>query len=793
MIVSYKWLADFVNLENVTPQEVADKFINIGFEVEDMKDLSKGMERVKVGRIVKLTRHPNADKLQICTIDLGGGDTVQILTAATNVFEGALVPAALDGADLPNGVKIKTTNMRGEESQGMLCSGEELCIDNSVYPNALVDGIMILDESAKPGQQIAEFLGLDDVVYDLKVLANRPDCQSVVGLAKELSVALDRKFIAPKTEFKQEKIDLPIKIEVETENCPLYLGCIVKNVKLAPSPLWMQRRLKLSGITPHNNIVDITNLVLLEMGQPLHAFDYDKIANHKIIVRAAYENEELTCLDDQDYILSSDITVIADTDKALGLAGIKGGKEYSISNDTQNILIESAIFDRVNIRRSSRKLGLRTDASARYERGIQPISTLNGLNRALTLISSLNCGTISSDIVQVGELKDEKRKVSLPLSDIKRTLGIEIPTENIMYILNRLDIETTLIGDTIDCYVPSIRADIERSADLIEEVIRFYGFNHITPTHCEQTSSIAGGMNTMLQLQRNCVSYMLATGAHQVRTYGFCAPTTLDKLLIQENSELRNYVRITNPLSFDYSTMRTQMVSSLLEVIKLNENRKNKGTQIFEIGKIFKDIRDNKDNIPCEYNVLSYMTAQNVDFFNVKSITEMLASKFGINFTYKPSKIEYMHPNICADICLGNKKIGCIGKIHPRVLKNFDIKHDCYYFEINLNDLPAKKTKKAKPLPKFPSSHRDLALVVDENVLVGGMIETIKKTVGDMLENIELFDIYQGEQVPNGYKSVAFNLTFRKQDATLTQEEVNEAINKILVRLESTYQAKIRA
>ena len=361
-----------------------------------------------------------------------------------------------------------------------------------------------------------------------------------------------------------------------------------------------------------------------------------------------------------------------------------------------------------------------------------------------------------------------------------------------MYILNRLDIETTLIGDTIDCYVPSIRADIERSADLIEEVIRFYGFNHITPTHCEQTSSIAGGMNTMLQLQRNCVSYMLATGAHQVRTYGFCAPTTLDKLLIQENSELRNYVKITNPLSFDYSTMRTQMISSLLEVIKLNENRKNKDTQIFEIGKIFKNERVGKDNLPIETNILGYLVAGKQDFFDTKSITEMLASKFNLTFTYKQSTKCFMHPNICADILIGNKVVGFIGKVHPQVLKNFDIKADCHYFEINMDLIPAKKVKKVKPLPKYPSAHRDLAIVVDESVRIGDLIESIKKTAGNTLDSLELFDIYEGEQIEAGKKSVAFKMLFRKQDATMTQEEVNQLFDKILNTLSSTFNAQLR-
>ncbi|MBQ7977315.1 MAG: phenylalanine--tRNA ligase subunit beta [Clostridia bacterium] len=792
MIVTLKWLSDFVNLEGLGAQEIADKFISIGFEVEDMKDLSKGMERVRVGRIVKLSKHPNADKLQICTIDLGG-ETVQIITAATNVFEGALVPAALDGADLPNGLKIKTSNMRGEESQGMLCSGEELCIDDSVYPNALVDGIMILDESAKEGQQIAEFLGLDDVVFDLKVLANRPDYQSVYGLARELAAGLNREFVEPKLDFDAKNVKLPLEIEVQSKNCPLYFGCVVENVQLAPSPKHVQQRLKSVGITPRNNIVDLTNYVLWEMGQPMHAFDYDKIANHKIIVRQASLDEEILCLDDNKYVLNPDILVIADSKQPIGLAGIKGGKEFSINDSTNNIVIESAIFDRVCIRRGARSLGIRTDASSRYERGVESISAQLGLNRILALISEFKIGNISSVILKLGDVNSESREVVLPLDDIKRTLGIEVSTQDVIEILKRLDICAEVKGENVHCLVPAIRADIERPADIIEEVIRFYGFEKIVPTYCENTQSISGGMNDLLKLERNCVEYMMTTGAHQVRTYGFRAPSEFDKLLLPEGSPLRDSVKIENPLSLDYSVMRTEMIGSLLDVVKLNASRKNKEVQIFEVGKIFINNRNNKDNLPQEDKILAYLTSQNVDFFNVKAITEMLASKFGLTFNYKPSQIEFMHPNICADIVLGNKKIGFVGKVHPKVTKNYEISADCFYFEINLGLLPPKKVKKVKPLPKYPSAHRDLAVVVDENVQVGGMIDVIKKTVGDILEEVELFDIYQGEQIEKGKKNIAFNLKFRKADATLTQDEVNDAFNKILARLESTFQATLRS
>ncbi len=792
MIVTLKWLADFVDLEGLSAQDVANRFIEIGFEVEEMINRAKGMERVKVGRITKLTRHPNADKLQICSISLGGGEAVQIITAATNVFEGALVPCALDGADLPNGLKIKSTMMRGEESCGMLCSGEELNIDDSVYPNALVDGIMILDESAKEGQAIAEFLGLDDVIFDLKVLANRPDCQSVVNLAKELSVGFGRDFKMPKAEIDFKKdLGKNLDISVETENCPVYLGCVVSNVEIKKSPKHIQQRLKAVGINPKNNIIDLTNYCLYEFGQPLHAFDYDKIANQKIIVRSAREKEKLVCLDDKEYILDENITVIADSKQAIGIAGIMGGKDFSINDETKNVVIESAVFDRVNIRRGARSLGIRTDASARFERGVETVSAKYGMIRILSLIEEFGIGKVG-EIIQIGEINEVGNQIDLELSEIKSLLGIDIPVEDVKSILTALDIEVKQSGTVLSCCVPALRADLERPADLIEEIIRFYGFDKIKPTNCEGTQSISGGMSSFLQLEYDSVKYMLAVGAHQVRTYGFRSPVEYDKLLIEENSSLRNFIKIENPLSLDYSIMRTQMLGSLLEVLKLNENRKNDNEQYFEIGKVFVNDKDVKSEIPAEYKILAYLSSKAKDFYEVKAICEMLANKYGVNFGYRPSQISFMHPNICADIVIGNRVVGVIGKVHPQVIKNFEIKNDCYYFQINLNLLPIKKVKKVKALAKFPAAYRDLAVVVDKNILVGGLIDVIKKTGGEVLEAVELFDIYEGEQLDEGKKSVAFNLTFRKQDRTLTQEEVNDLFDKILANLDKNFGAKLR-
>ena len=789
MIVSLKWLKDFVDLSGLSVKEIADKFIEIGFEVEEMKDLSSGLDHVKVGKIVGLSKHPNAERLQICTIDLGDSK-VQILTAATNVFLGALVPASLDGAHLPNGAVIKLTVMRGEVSQGMLCGGEELGITKEVYPTADVDGIMILDENAKPGQDIAEFLGLDDVIFDLKVLPNRPDCNSVMQLAKELAVGFKREFMPQRlAEFSSKKGKLPLNINVDTENCPLYLGCVVKNVRIEPSPEIIQKRLRSIGLNPKNNWVDLTNYVLWEVGQPLHAFDYDKI-NGQILVRQANDNESIIGLDGKNYALNGSNIVITDGTKPVGIAGVMGGKEFSIEENTKNVVIESAIFNREAIRKGSRILGLRTDASARFERGVEPVLALYGMKRLLGLVEQFGLGEIEP-VVQVGSFSDTIRVIEFDYSRIKQVLGIEIPKDFVIDILNRLEIKTTIENDRVVCVIPPIRADLERDVDIIEEIIRFYGFGKIKLTRCENTQSICGGESSEQQKINIVKSALVSAGANEVRTYTMRSPNEFDKLLLENESDLRNCVKLTNPLSLDYSIMRTQMLSSLLEVVKFNFNRQNAELDLFEVGKVFSNIKNSQTGLFSEENVLAYITTKKT-FFDVKAIVEMVAQNLGIVLTYKSGNLSMMHPNICAMLIWANKPIGYIGKVHPKVLKNFDINADCFYFELKIDGIPLKKSKKVKPLSKFPALKRDLAILVDEKAPVGSIVESIKKLGGEILESVDLFDIYTGSQIAKGKKNVAFNLVFRKQDSTLTQNEVNEVWQKIVSQLKTQFDAELR-
>lgn len=792
MIVTYKWLSDFVDLQGFTPKKVADTFTSIGYEVDEMRELSKGMERVVVGKIEKLSRHPNADKLQVCQINIGQNKPVQILTAATNVFEGAIVPVALDGADLPNGKLIKTSNMRGLESQGMLCSGEELCIDDSVYEGASVDGIMIIREQDIPlGTNIAVLLGMDDVVYDLSVLANRPDCQSVKGLAKELATGLNLPLKDACFKYKAQKIDLPLSLEIKDSDCPYYLACVVKNVKIQPSPKWMQQRLKLVGLRPRNNIVDITNYVLWELGQPLHAFDYDKIAGQTIVVRKAKDGEKILTLDNKIHELTKDMTVICDLDKPIGLAGIMGGDEFSVNDTTKNIVFESATFKRESIRKTSRKLGIRSDASARYERGVTPISCVAGLDRALALIDKLKVGIISNEMVSNTSVDTKGREISFPLDYIKRLLGIEIPEMDMIRILGNLGITATIKGRKLYCIVPTIRTDIEGANDIIEELIRYYGFDHLNNTTLGNTTSIKGGLSQKQSMRNKVLDLMLHTGAHQVFTYSFIAPKQLDNLLLPQDSVLRNVLTISNPLSLDYSIMRTTLASSLFEVVANNLSHKNDDFALFELACTYE--KSSTDNMPQEHNILSFVDVRNEsDFYTTKSIVEMLGQNLGLTLTYKPAHVSFLHPNVSADIVWGNKVLGYIGKVHPKVCKNFEINQDCYYFELNIDMIPPKKQKKVKALSKFPASIRDMAVVVDEQVLMGDMLMSIKKAGGEMCEGVELFDVYRGAPLTDNQKSVAWKLTFRKNDSTITQQEVNDLFDKILNTLKTQFNAKLR-
>ena len=632
----------------------------------------------------------------------------------------------------------------------------------------------------------------DIVVYDISVLSNRPDCQSVKGLAKELAAVLDRPLKDTNFKYRATALMTPLSLEIETDNCPFYLGCVVKDVQLGPSPQWLQNRLRMVGLRPINNIIDITNYVLWELGQPMHAFDYNKIKNQTIVVRSARNGEKIEALNGETYTLTDTMTVIADAEKPIGIAGVMGGKAFSVSDNTTDIVLESAVFNRANIRKTSRALGLRSDASARYERGVEPVSAVAGLDRALALIQELKIGKINNEIVSNTAFNSKGRTITFPQSFISKLLGITIPEVDIARILGNLGIVTTIKSGKVTCLIPVIRADIVGPADIVEELIRMYGYDKINRTYLEGTSVTHGSLSNSTIMSRNMISTMISTGAYQTINYSFTSPTELDKLLLPADSKLRQVMKIANPLSLDYSIMRTELIGGLLGSTSTNFAKKNKDFALFEIGKVFVS-PENDTDLPTEINNLAYITTEKeADFFSTKSILERIASNYGLTFIYRQSSVSYLHPNICAEVVFANKVIGYIGKVHPTVLANYDIPAEAYYFEINLDVLPAKKVKKVKALSRFPSADRDLAVLVDTNTPVGDMVTSIIRSGGQILQNVEVFDVYSGAEIEQGKKNVAFNLTFQKMDATLQAEEINAAFDKILNDLVAKFNAKLR-
>ena len=798
MIVTKKWLSDFVDLNNLSAKQISDAFTFCGFEVETYEDLSKHLEHVVVGKIEKIEKHPNADKLLVCQIS-DGEKLHQIITHATNMKVGDFVPMALDGADLCNGVKIKPTNMRGVDSCGMMCAGEELGIDNSIYPGAEVDGIMIINpQDCHVGQDIASVIGKDDVVFDINVLANRPDCQSVFGLAKELAIALNKEFKMPNMKYETVLEDFDLTLENKTENCKYFRANFIKNIKIQESPKWLRQRLLSVGLRPINNVVDITNYVLWEMGQPLHAYDYSQIDGHKIVIRQAQNKEKIKLLNEQEYELDSKNMVIANEKSAMGLAGIMGGFDYSVNDNTKEIVLESAAFKKENIRKTGRSLGLHSDASGRYEKGVEEICCDLGAERALSLICELKVGTICQKTCKTNDYNNKPRILEIDFERVKSWLGQEIDQTYAVNLLNKLDIKTTVNNNIFKCEIPLIRTDITSFADIAEEIIRFYGFEEMPNKTNGNTQSIEGGYEKEMELDLFVKNVLKSTTAHEIQTYSMISKDDVKKLnLNEENNLYKMQVEIKNPLNTFMAVLRTQMLSTMLYTVKYNQSRKNSEFCLYEIGKVF--FKTEQNVLPNEKEVLSYITSsKTIDFFDIKKVVETIAQRLDLTFSYevdtqnKNEITKALHPNISANIVWANKIIGTIGKVHPKVLKNFEITGDVFYFELDLQVLPLKKIKKIKEIAKYPSSTRDLALIVDENLPVGRLLNEVKKSAGNLCESVEFFDVYQGEQVKQGEKSIAFRLVFRKQDGTLLQEEVNSQVEKVLADVKQKLNARLR-
>ncbi len=798
MKVSLSWLKDFVDID-VTVEELADKLVSAGFEVEEIIDASSKMKNVVLGKIVKLEKHPDADKLQICQIDIGESQPVQIVTGAQNVALGDLVPAALDNSLLPTRQVIKKGKLRGVASNGMLCSGEELKLTEDEYAGAGAYGILIMNGEKYPlGTDINVVLGNDDVVMDIGITANRADCNSVLGIAREVATVLKKPFKSPEIYFETDKnikIDDIVSVDVKDKDlCPRYMAAAVKDIKITGSPEIICKRLKSVGLRPINNIVDITNYVLIEIGQPMHAFDRNYIEGGKIVPRRANDGEKIVALNEKEYELDNSMLVICDEKKPCAVAGIMGGLNSGINDATNTIVFESAKFMRDNIRRTSRKLNLRSDSSFRYERGIDFDSQRLGIMRALTLIYKYGYGKIADGIIDSLQDAPERKRVVTSIDEINSILGIKVPSATVLEILNSLQIESSINSDgQLVCVCPVFRDDIENANDLAEEVIRLYGYDKVVSTLLDGGKQTLGGKNREeknIDIIKNiCVN----RGMSEILTYSFTTPKLFDALKLKEDDIRRNCIKLLKPLGEDLSIMRTTLVYSMISTLASNYLKSNKKAKLFEIANIYLPKTENMTELPSEINTLALgRYGEGEDFFTMKGALEAIFKKFGISVKYQRADIPYLHKGRTAEIFVGKDKLGYLGEVHPEVAKSFDVADRMYVSEINLQMLNnyADYGYEFCPISNYPPMERDIAVVVDENVLTGDMLDCVKKGGGNLLVEAKIFDIYRNENALGaGKKSVAISLVFRLADRTLTDEEVNSKVNRILSKLISEFSA----
>ena len=786
MKTSYNFLKRYVDID-VTPEVLCDKMVMAGFEVEEIIDTSLTMQNVVVGKITDIKKHEDSDHLQICQVNVGK-ETVQIVTGASNVFVGATIPAALDNSLLPNGMKIKKGKLRGVESLGMMCSGEELNLKEEDFKGAGVYGILILDDKYEAGTDMREVLGLNDFIIDFKITANRPDCNSIIGIAREAAAVLNKEFKLPKTEYTVTNQNINDYIKVENQNyelCPRYMGKIVNNIRIGESPEWLKVALKASGMRPINNIVDITNFVMLETGQPMHAFDLRELEGNQIIVRNAKAGETITLLDGKVAELKEEMLVIADGVKPSCLAGVMGGEDSGIKEDTKAVFFECAKFKRDSVRRTAKAVGVRTESSSRYEKGTDIYNVEYAMNRALSLIAELDAGDVADGTVDLNDGLPALRTLKTSVNKINALLGLKIEGEKMCEILNSLLIETTLDGDILTSKIPSFRDDIEFTADIAEEVMRLYGYDHIVGTAING-DAIMGGKGAKLSLQTELRKLLTALGLYEIYTYSFIAKGETEKLGLDAS----NAITILNPLGEEYSVMRTQLISSMLSVLSTNINHGMTEGSFFEISKRFIPKAMPLTEQPDELTTLSLgMFGESEDFFTLKGVVEAVLKALGVkDAEYEAENLPtYLHPGRAATVTVNGEVLAILGEVHPKTADKFELSKKCYVAEIYVNKLEnlQKDLIIYKPLPKFPAVSRDLALICDATLPVGKMNAAIKRGGGKLLEAVKLFDVYQGSQIEEGKKSVAYNITLRSENETLTDEQIERTVNKILKELKN--------
>ncbi len=798
MLVPYRWLKDYIETD-LPVKELAEKMVATGNGVEAITELGADIKNVVVGKIVKLEKHPDADKLQICQIDVGT-ETLQIVTGADNVFEGALVPVALCGSELPNGMKIKKGKLRGVESYGMLCSGEELCLKESDYPGAEVYGILILSGDWAPGTDIRKVIMKDDTVIEFEIGANRPDCLSVLGIAREAAAALDIPIKIPDAAYSEDKNDdihNYVDVEVtDTDLCPRYMAKAVKNVKIGPSPDWMQARLRAAGIRPISNIVDITNFVMLETGQPMHAYDDKDIRGRKIIVRRAEDGETMKTLDGKEREFTSSMLLIADAEDPTGIAGIMGGENSEIKQDTKTVIYEAAKFMYGNIRQTSRGLGLATEASMRFSKGVDTANVEYAINRCCQLTEMLGAGEIVGGTIDILSEDLSEKEIVVKAQDINGILGTNLSAMEMKRCLDRVFLKTELDATELRVHIPHIRGDIDGKADIAEEVARIYGYDNIPENEVQgRIMAVKRDMEVFTDLVRH---YITGNGFFECITYSFTGKADWDKLLLPEDSFLRRAVKIRNPLGDDTAYMRTTLIADALKVMATNLKHKNKNVKIFEIDKVYLPKELPLTELPEERKkMVLAMSGDDADFYRLKEIVENIFEicrvEGGIDVVAGGEP--YFHPGRKALMMLGDKLVGQLGEIHPDVQENFGIPEKVYVAQMDMESLfEASGTKiRFAPLPKYPAIERDIAITVDKDAEAGTIRKAILKNGGKYIENVELFDVYEGEQLGKGKKSLAYALTFRSATGTLTDENIAKDMKRILANLETDFGAALRS
>lgn len=799
MNTSLKWIKDLVPGLQASPQEFADAMTLSGTKAEGYEEFDKDLDKIVIGQIINIERHPDADKLVVCQVDIGSGESVQIVTGAPNVKEGQKVPVVLDGGRVAGGhdgsrteggIKIKKGKLRGVLSNGMMCSIEELGSTRDMYPLAPEEGIYIFPDSAPVGGDAVKELGLDDVSVEYEVTSNRVDCFSVIGIAREAAATFGLPFCPPKLHpvGNTEDVNDYIKVQVEdTTLCPRYTARVVKNIKIAPSPEWMQRRLAAQGIRPINNIVDITNYVMEEYGQPMHAYDLDTIAGGQIIVRRAQKDETFVTLDGQERVLDDTVLMICDAEKPVGVAGIMGGENSMITDSVTTMLFEAACFDGTNIRRSAKKIGMRTDASGKFEKGLDPNNAINAMNRACQLMEELGAGEVVGGVVDVYPNVREGKRLAFEPEAYNRLLGTDIAPETMLEYFEK--IELGYDKATNEVLIPSWRQDLECGADLAEEVARFYGYDKIGTT-LPSGEATTGKLSYKLWIEAAARDVAQYCGFSQGMVYSFESPKVFDKLLLPADSPLRRAVVIANPLGEDFSIMRTISLNGMLTSLATNYNRRNKDVRLYELGNIYLPKELPLTELPDERMQLTLGMYGEGDFYTLKGVIEEILQQVGMHKKpeYRPdAQKPFLHPGRQAEICYEGTVLGYFGEVHPTVAANYAIKERVYVAVIDMPHIVELSSfdRKYTGIAKFPAVTRDLSMVCPKQLLAGDIERIFEKEGGKYLESYRLFDIYEGNQIKMGYKSMAYSIVFRAPDRTLDDETVNERMSRMIQALES--------